>query len=84
MTKVEWNKSNNECNNDLDYDLDDIRYELSQICSVLNYITDAAFNITPMTKEADNVGQALRLITDTLSRTHSRLEVLTGFASPND
>ncbi|MCM1228336.1 MAG: hypothetical protein NC320_13115 [Clostridium sp.] len=71
---------NNRVRSDLDYDLDDIRFELAQICVVMQYITDAAFEITPATKEIDNVGYALRLITDVLSRTHSRLEILTGFA----
>lgn len=71
---------NNKVRNDLDYDLDDIRYELAQICAVMQYITDAAFDITPATKEIDNVRCSLRLITDVISRTHSRLEVLTGFA----
>ncbi len=84
MTQSEFNKSCNQVNNDLDYNLDDIRFELAQVCSVLHYITDAALNITPATNETNDVGQALRLITDTLSRTHNRLEILTGFASPND
>ena len=84
MTQSEFNKHFNQVNNDLDYNLDDIRYELAQICSVLGYITNAAFEITPTTKEFDNVANSLRLITDTLNRTHKRLEILTGFASPNN
>lgn len=79
LYKAEWNKRNNEVNNDLDYNLDDIRFELSQVCSVLHYITNAAFEITPATVETNNISNSLRLITDTLSRTHNRLEILLGF-----
>lgn len=72
MTQVEWNKSNNECNNDLDYNLDDIRYELSQICSVLHYITNAAFEIHLQLKKL--IMYAIRC---DLSQTHST-ERITG------
>lgn len=47
MTQAEFSKLNNEVNNDLDYTLDDIRYELAQICAVMQYIKDASANISP-------------------------------------
>lgn len=48
MTQTEFNKSNNEVNNDLDYNLDDIRFELSQICSIFDIVTDATIAIWPL------------------------------------
>lgn len=83
MTQTEFNKLNNEVNNDLDYDLDDIRYELAQICAVMQYVKDASANISPATVETDNLDCSLRLLLDSLKRTHNRLEILTGFASPD-
>ncbi len=82
--RAEFNKSNNEVNNDLDYNLDDIRYELAQICAVMQYTKDASANICPSTVEIDNLDCSLRLLLDSLKRTHNRLEILTGFASPDD
>lgn len=82
--RAEFNKSNNEVNYDLDYNLDDIRYELAQICAVMQYIKDASANIYPATVETDNLDCALRLVLESLKRTHNRLEILTGFASPDD
>lgn len=84
MTQTEFNKSNNEVNNDLDYNLDDIRFELSQICSIFDIVTNAALDIYPATAETDNIGNSLSLIRQNLNRTYSRFEVLIGFASPND
>lgn len=83
MTQAEFNKSNNEVNNDLDYNLDDIRFELSQICAILDIVTDTAIDIYPMTAEIDKIGNSLRLIRQNLNSTYSRLEVLLGFSSPN-
>lgn len=83
MTQAEFNKLNNEVNNDLDYDLDDIRYELAQICAVMQYIKDASANISPATVETDNLDCSLQLVLESLKRTHNRLEILTGFASPD-
>lgn len=82
--RTEFNKLNNEVNNDLDYNLDDIRYELAQICAVMQYVKDASADICPSTVEIDNLDCSLRLLLDSLKRTHNRLEILTGFASPND
>lgn len=83
MTQAEFNKSNNEVDNDLDYNSDDIRFELSQICSVLDIVTNAALNIRPATAKTDRIGNSLYLIRRTLNRTYSRLEVLIGFSSPD-
>lgn len=82
--RTEFNKLNNEINNDLDYNLDDIRYELAQICAVMQYVKDASADIYPSTVETDNLDCSLRLLLDSLKRTHKRFEILTGFASQDD
>lgn len=84
MIQAEFNKLNNEVNNDLDYNLDDIRYELAQICAVMQYIKDASANISPATVETDNLDCSLRLVLEPLKRTHKRFEILIGFSSPNE
>lgn len=81
--QAEYNKMFNEVNNDLDYNLDDIHYELAQICAVMQYVKDASADICPSTVEIDNIDCSLRLVLESLKRTHNRLEILTGFASPN-
>lgn len=83
MTRAEFNKLNNEVNNTLDYNLDDIRFELQQICSVFDIVTNAAFEACfPITAETDKICNSLYLLRSTLFKTYSRLEVLIGFSEP--
>ena len=77
MTKEEFNKSANSVNNKLDYNLDDIRFELRQIYAVLHYAAYASLELVP-NDDTQNISDALFLARNTLKRTHNRLEVLLG------
>lgn len=84
MTRSENNKYLNQVNNDLDYDLEDIRFELDQVRSVVKYVTDAVCESFPENEECNDAANALWLIRDALNRTLKRFEVLLGFTDPED
>lgn len=83
LFKTKTNKLVNQVNNDLNYDLEDIRFELSQIQSVLNLVTDFADDIFPTTDDIDNISNSLHLLGTALSRTYNRFQELCTFSSPN-
>ena len=69
--------------NTLDYNLDDIRFELQQICSVFDIVANAAFETCfPITAETDKICNSLYLLRSALFRTYSRFEVLIVFSEP--